>query len=176
MQLGDAGDQRFGAPGGGLEQGSDLAGFLDLALPAVDGMAGAKQVDAGGELFLDDEAADAARFLVAAEGRVDGDDGAGPGHAGRVPSRWAVAAIAASSKAAIAWCDTAIQRWTPLSKVRMPSRIWRKTAPATAAAWRGSARRHAASASAQAKAATIQASQRWTNWTTIPLSTRLRRS
>ncbi len=58
----------------GLEDGGDFVGRLDRALPAIDRADGAEDVDAGGEPFLDRDAADAFGLLGIGEHRIDRDD------------------------------------------------------------------------------------------------------
>ena len=67
VEVGDAGDEGVGSLDRRLEQGRDFRGLLDLALPAVDRVAGAEDVDAGGEFFVDDGSADALRFVGVGE-------------------------------------------------------------------------------------------------------------
>ena len=58
----------------------------------------------------------------------------------------------------MAWWETAIHKATPLSKVPMPSRIWRMTAATTARAGQRLRRRQAGAARIAAMAATAKAS------------------
>jgi hypothetical protein len=60
-------EQRFSPPRRGFEESGYLLHFLDVALPAVNGMAGAENVGAGGKPFLDQSSGNTARFLA---GRV----------------------------------------------------------------------------------------------------------
>src|SRR4028119_1189731 len=62
VQFAYAPDQTVDRTGAGLEDGRHLHRFLDLALPAGDGTAGRKDVDAGGEAFLDDRSPNPLRF------------------------------------------------------------------------------------------------------------------
>src|SRR4051812_44237341 len=167
MQLGKASDGPVCGFRRGLEQGGDLSPVLDPALPAVDRADRPEDVGAGGEPLLDKDAGDARRFLSVGERRVEGDEA---GHAAHSPSRCALASRVASSTTAIAWCDTASGRSTPLSRVAIPSRIWPPTASSSAAAWPRRPRRHAVQASIPTAAATPQASQRWMNCTSTGLS------
>jgi hypothetical protein len=63
---GDRGDQRVGLRRLRLEQCGGFLGLLDRALPAINRVAGAKDVDAGGEPALDHRAADALIAAIAA--------------------------------------------------------------------------------------------------------------
>lgn len=62
--------------GGGFDEEQDFFGFFDVALPAVDGREAGDDVDAGGEVFIDEEAGDALGFVAGAGG---GEDEAGFG-------------------------------------------------------------------------------------------------
>src|SRR4051812_19891595 len=99
VQLGEAANERVGQVGASLEQSGDFLRLLDFALPAIDGMAGAEDVRAGGESLFDEGSADAPRFLPGGEGGVDGDDA---GHAARSLSLCAVTRLAPSSSTAFA--------------------------------------------------------------------------
>ena len=77
MELGDSGDQRIGAVGGGLEDGGGLGRRFDRALPVVDAVARGENVDAGGEVGLDDGKADPLGLLGVGEDGVDGDHAQG---------------------------------------------------------------------------------------------------
>ena len=74
VERGDSGNQRVSPPMVGLEDRRDLFGALDLALPAIDGADRAKDVDAGGELLLDDGPPDALGLVGVGEHRIDRED------------------------------------------------------------------------------------------------------
>ena len=123
--------------GAGLEDRRDFVATSSiLALPAIDGMAGAEDVDAGGEPLLDQRPADSARFLVVGEGGVDADDRRScSARSGRVmppaiaePVRRDKIGGEQKRRHPLVRRPRSTSS-TPHSRVRMPSRIWSRTAP-----------------------------------------------
>ena len=56
----------------GLEDRRNFLGLFDRALPAIDGLAGAKDIHASRELLLNDLAPDPSRLLAIGEDGIDG--------------------------------------------------------------------------------------------------------
>lgn len=72
VEAAEGGFESREARGGGFDEEEDFGGFLHFALPAVDGFDLGDEVDAGGEVLLDERGGDAFGFFNAADGG-DGD-------------------------------------------------------------------------------------------------------